>query len=292
MLDHEVDLWKVDQEPRLTMNGIMTKSLKWTPVVFLFAASGWAQETIESKFAPKFYAFENGVSFGSDANSAKTLKELGYDGISQVHKGGAKLKNQIADYEKAGLKVLSVYLNVKDKPIDSKLVEPLANRDAILELTVNRITPELIVAVRQTAEMAQKLKIRVALYPHHGNGVATMPHAMGLIAKVNHPNLGVMFNVCHFLKNENLDDMENVIEKAGDRLFAVSVCGANVDGKGWNELIKPLDQGDFPQERLLKALKKVKFNGPVGLQCYAVKGDKRANLQNSISAWQKALEQL
>ena len=127
MLDHEVDLWKVDQEPRLTMNGIMTKSLKWTPVVFLFAASGWAQETKESTFAPKFYAFENGVSFGSDANSAKTLKELGYDGISQVHKGGAKLKNQIADYEKAGLKVLSVYLNVKDKPIDSKLVEAALN---------------------------------------------------------------------------------------------------------------------------------------------------------------------
>lgn len=266
--------------------------LKWIPVAFLFAASAWAEEAKEKAFAPKFYAFENGVNFGSHPNCAKTLKELGYDGISQAHHGGDKLKDQMSAYDEVGLKVLSVYLNVKDKPIDSKVVEPLANRDAIIELTVNRITPELVVAVRQTAEMAQRLKIRVALYPHHGNGVATMPQAMDLIAKVNHPNLGVMFNVCHFLKNEKLEDMESVIESAGDRLFAVSVCGANVDGKGWNDLIKPLDQGDFPQVRLLKALKKVKFNGPVGLQCYAVKGDKRTNLKNSIAAWRKALEQL
>jgi hypothetical protein len=76
-----------------------------------------------------------------------------------------------------------------------------------------------------------------------------------------------------------------------DRLFAVSTNGADQDGKGWDRLIMPLDQGSFSQARLLKALKKVGFKGP-GLQCYAVNGDKRANLENSIAAWRKALEQI
>jgi sugar phosphate isomerase/epimerase len=269
----------------------MMKKLKWISLLFLCAVSAQAEEEKPATFAPKFYAFQNGVSFGSDAKNAATLRELGYDGVSQVYKEG-NLKEQIAAYDKVGSKVLSIYLNVTDKPIDAKVVELLANRDALIELTVGKITPKLVEAVRQTTEMANKLNIRVALYPHVGNGVETMPQAMDLIAKVDHPNLGVMFNLCHFLKSEKAEDMEKVIKAAGDRLFAVSTNGADAAGKGWNELIQPLDKGDFSQVRLLKALKKAKFKGPVGLQCYAVKGDKRTNLKNSISAWRKALEQL
>ena len=78
----------------------------------------------------------------------------------------------------------------------------------------------------ETAEMAATLKIKVALYPHHGFAVATMPQALDLIAKVNHPNLGVMFNLCHYLKNENAADLETILEKSRPHLFSVSTCGA------------------------------------------------------------------
>lgn len=246
------------------------KLLNWIPLVVLCAHPARAAEAKEGAFAPKFYAFQNGVSFGSESDNAQTLKTLGFDGVSQVNHGGARLKEQI---EKTGLEVLSIYLNVTDTPIEAKVVEPLANRKAMIELTVGPITPQLVEAVRETAEMAGKLNIQVALYPHVGNGVETMPQAMDLIAKVDHPNLGVMFNLCHFLKREKHEDLEKVIENAGDRLLAVSTNGADQDGKGWDRLIMPLDQGSFSQARLLKALKKAGFKGPVGLQCYAVKGD-------------------
>ena len=83
-----------------------------------------------------------------------------------------------------------------------------------------------------------------------------------------------------------------MLEKAGPRLFAVSTAGADLGGKNWGDLIQTLDQGDFPQKRLFLALKKLKFKGPVGLQCYAVRGDKKANLKKSIGAWQKVLAEL
>jgi sugar phosphate isomerase/epimerase len=268
------------------------KLINYILLALLCTLPAGAQEAKSATFAPKFYAFQNGVSFGSESQNAQTLKSLGFDGVSQVNHGGDKLKEQMETYGKAGLEVLSIYLNVTEKPIEAKVVEPLANRNAMIEMTVGAITPKLIEAVRATTEMAGKLNIKVAIYPHVGNGVETMPQAMDLISQVNHPNLGVMFNLCHFLKSEKHEDLEKVIEKAGDRLFAVSTNGADEDGKGWDKLIMPLDQGSFSQARLLKVLKKVGFKGPVGLQCYAVKGDKRTNLQNSISAWRKALEQL
>ncbi|MBI1373533.1 MAG: TIM barrel protein [Phycisphaera sp.] len=250
-----------------------------------------AQDKADAPFAPAFYAFENGVAFGDVDNEAKTLKELGYDGISQVH-GGSKLAERVAAYEKVGLKVLSVYLNVDDKPITAEQVQPLADRGAMIELTIHKMTPGTVDAVRQTAEMASKLNIRVALYPHFGMGVATIPQALDLIDKVNHPNLGVMFNLCHYLRGEKAGDLEATLDKAAPHLFAVSTCGADTTGKGWGDLIKPLDQGDFPQARLFGTLKKLHFTGPVGLQCYAVKGDKRTNLEHSMTAWKKILSEL
>ena len=210
----------------------------------------------------------------------------------RVIQAANQLAEQIAAYDKVDLKVLSVYLNVNDKPIAADAVKPLENRGAIIELTVQKMTPKTVEAVRATAAMAAKMKIRVALYPHHGFAIATMPQAMEMIAKVDHPNLGVMFNLCHFLKNENVDDLEMRIEKAGSRLFAVSTAGADLGGKGWNDLIKPLDQGTFPQKRLLRALRKIGYEGPVGLQCYAVPGDKRTNLKKSIAAWKRVLAEL
>ena len=98
-------------------------------LVILFVSPAFAEQTNPQSFAPVFYAFENGVSFGSAENNAKTLRELGYDGISQAHVGGEKLAHQVAAFDKAGLRVLSVYLNVGDTPLAEDLVKPLANRD-------------------------------------------------------------------------------------------------------------------------------------------------------------------
>ncbi|YCM42291.1 sugar phosphate isomerase/epimerase [Verrucomicrobiaceae bacterium 227] len=244
----------------------------------------------DEKFHPKFHAFFNGMPDGPPAAEAQLLKDLGYQGMNQVY-NGEKLAERVAAFQKHDLQVLSVYLPATEKPVETRLVEPIAN-GGMIELTVKTITPEIITSIRQTAEMASRLKIQVALYPHHGNAVATMPEALDLIEKVNHPNLGVMFNLCHYLKNEKAADLEALLEKARPHLFSVSTCGADLDGKDWGALIQTLDKGTFPQKRLLAALKKMGYQGPVTLQCYALKGDRRTNLKTSMTAWNQLLKNL
>jgi hydroxypyruvate isomerase len=258
--------------------------------VYLFLLS-LCSVRADDVFQPKFYAFYNGMPEMSYDDEAKMLKEFGYDGISQIHGGGDKLAQRVAAYKKQDLKVLSVYLEAKETAIDSSLVESLAD-GGMIELKVAKISPEVIDSIRQTAEMASRLKIRVVLYPHFGNAVATMPQAIELVEKVNHPNLGIMFNLCHFLKSEKAEDLEAILTKAAPHLFSVSTNGADSDGKNWDTLIQTLDKGNFPQQRLLGALKKLHYKGPVCLQCYAVKGDKKSNLKQSIDAWEKIFKDL
>ena len=244
-------------------------------------------------FEPEFYAFYNGVDFGSPETEAQTLKELGYDGISQVQvKKGNELTSRITAYDNAGLKILSIYLPIQEEAIDPEIFRPLSNRGAMVELTVKKITPETVEAIRQTAETAAQMNIRVAIYPHYGHATATMPAAMKLVEKVNHPNLGVMFNLCHFLRSENAEDLESILEQAAPHLFSVSTSGADLDGKDWSELIQTLDKGSFPQARLFRKLKELNYTGPVCLQCYKIPGDKRANLKTSMAAWQQILTEL
>jgi hypothetical protein len=38
---------------------------------------------------------------------------------------------------------------------------------------------------------------------------------------------------------------------------------------------------------VLKALRKLGYEGPIGLQHYGIRGDARENLQRSMLAWQK-----
>lgn len=246
-------------------------------------------------FKPEFYAFYNGMPGGqSFEDEAKMLKEMGYTGISQVYANGAgeKLVERVAAYKKHGVKVLSLYLGASENPIEPAVVKGLAN-GGMIELTVQKkITPKLIESIRKTAEMAAAQKTKVAVYPHAGFAVATVPQAIDLVEKVNHPNFGIMFNLCHFLKNEKAEDMEAVLEKAASKLFAVSTNGADSDGKNWGSLIQTLDSGSFPQSRLFKKVKALGFKGPVSLQCYAVRGDKRENLAKSFVAWEKILKEL
>ncbi len=236
--------------------------------------------------SPNLYAFQNGLGFGTPLEEARVLSELGYAGVSQVIGTPEEFQKMVSIYKEAALGVRSIYLDAGDGIPSAETLDALAASGAMIELTAKKMEVGSVERIRKICEAARSRGVKVALYPHHGFAIATMPAAMDLIEKAGQPNLGVMFNLCHFLRGEKEADLEEVIREAGDRLFAVSVSGAETGGKEWSELIKPLDKGDFPLERLLKILEETGFEGPVSLQSYGIPGNKKENLRRSMAAWQ------
>jgi len=72
-------------------------------------------------------------------------------------------------------------------------------------------------------------------------------------------------------------------------LFAVNICGAD-DGDtkqfGWDRLIQPLGHGSFDTYRFVKLLIDNGYSGPIGLQCYNLKGDIVETLTKSLQTWE------
>lgn len=236
-------------------------------------------------FEPSLFVFQNGVDFGTFDEEARTLRELGYEGLGSVKPPG--LAERIEAYDAAGLRIFSIYVRLGDEQIPA-CIELLRGRDALVELNVKQARDqETVDAIRVVCDLASAAGLRVALYPHVSTGVERIADALAFIEEAEHPSLGVMFNLCHFLKSERAEDLEATLQKAAPHLFAASTCGADKDGTAWSQLIRPLDEGSFEQARLLRALEDCGFSGEIGLQCYAVKGDKRENLRRSREAWDR-----
>jgi sugar phosphate isomerase/epimerase len=71
------------------------------------------------------------------------------------------------------------------------------------------------------------------------------------------------------------------------RLWVVTINGADRHGGDWDRLIQPLDRGDFDVEGFLKILVGLGYRGPIGLQCYGIKGNAEENLRRSMRAWRE-----
>jgi len=104
-----------------------------------------------------------------------------------------------------------------------------------------------------------------------------------------------MFNLCHWLKAERGKDLEKTLKAAMPYLKGVSIHGADTAAEiaaGKGKWIQPLDSGSFDVYKLLKMLKDMNYAGPIGLQCYGLRGDASAHLTRSISAWRKFRKRL
>jgi sugar phosphate isomerase/epimerase len=119
--------------------------------------------------------------------------------------------------------------------------------------------------------------------------VERIEDAVRVAGKVDRPNVGVMFNLCHWLRVDKQRDYKPLLQQALPRLWAVSINGADLfdDKPGWEHYIQPLDNGSFDLAGLLKTLKDLGYKGPIGLQCYGIGGDARQHLARSMAAWQR-----
>jgi sugar phosphate isomerase/epimerase len=258
----------------------------------------------------ELFAFDNYMDAGDYKQPqvrADTLKELGYDGMGTR---GANLLEQTEIFEKAGLKLHATYLHLNldaDQKYDANLkkaIKQLKGKDTILWffVTSKKHKPAsaegdavAVKAIREIADAAHESGLKIALYPHANTYVETLADSLRIAKKVNRRNVGGSFNLCHFLKVEGDIDYRPILKESLPYLFVVSTNGAesgNTKKMGWDKLIQTLDKGSFDNYKFLKYLKDIGYKGSVGLQGYAIKGDPKENLANSMKAWREINEKL
>ncbi len=249
-----------------------------------------------------FFALDNAATDDKHKTAKEQvamLKELGYDGISS--RGGKGLAEMADELDKNGLRLFTVYLGVNidsDQPaygqelIDA--IEVLKGRNAMLWLFVQskKLRPsdpagdeQAEQVIRKVADMAAESKVRIAIYPHYGFWVERVEDALRVAKRVNRKNVGVTFNLCHWLRVDQEKNMKSLMESAIPHLFVVSINGADSGGKDWKTLIQTLDRGTFDVRNFLKTLADSGFTGPIGFQGYAIGGDAHDNLERTMNAW-------
>lgn len=273
----------------------MRKIISLFPLLFFVA-----QLAAKTDTWPVF-AFQNGVHFKTVKERIKVLKELGYDGIgsAKLSQSDLPLPQRQKLYDEAGLKLFSFYVGGRlganghsyDKEI-SQAIKDLKGRETILELFVqgskkSNTDEQAVAFVREIADQAEESGLRIVLYPHAGFYVDTLSDAVRVARKCKRDNVGVMFNLCHYLKVEPKTDLKAALTDAKPLLWQVSTSGAKKGGNNWGQLIQTLDRGDYDQKSLFQMLRELGFQGNVGFQCYAIRGDSRENLKRSIEAWNK-----
>ena len=233
---------------------------------------------------------------------AEILADLGYQGIGYT--GVENIPAMLDALDAKGLKMFSTYLKVDLAPgavaYDPGLPEAIKlfkRHGTALWIHLHgakspseELDDRAVTVIREIADMADASGLKVVLYPHVGFYVATNADALRLIGKVERKNVGTSFNLCHFLKQQDASELEKTIKQSASHLMLVSINGADAgdtQGMAWDRLIQTLDRGTFDMGRVLRLLDATGYAGPIGLQCYAIKGDIRDNLKRSKQAWDK-----
>jgi sugar phosphate isomerase/epimerase len=259
----------------------------------------------------EFFALDTAMvrNLGKDfvqESDVELLKSLGYGGTALVvprpeswrHLTG----NVLPWLEKRRLKHYAVYTTAQISEHAYTLDPELANHWRVLKqwktivwlpVASNSFKPSdpagddlAVAAVREAADRAAEHGLRISVYPHVRNLVERVGDAVRIVRKVDRPNAGVTFNLCHWLRVEGADHLDRTLEEAGPYLSVVTINGADRDGKEW---IQPLDSGDFDVAMLLRKLRKLGYRGPIGLQGYNVAVryniEPAENLRRSMDAW-------
>jgi sugar phosphate isomerase/epimerase len=268
-----------------------------------------AEPTAGKGFNNPFFAFcmdTHDSKKRSLDEQAKLLAELGYAGAGHLWLDG--LAERLETLDDAGLKLFQVYLRVSldpsKPPFDPRLEEVmplLKGRGTMLAVLIAGMSPSdpagdarAVPILRQMAELAQESGVKVALYPHANDWLERAEDGVRIAKKVDRPNVGVMFNLCHWLKVDG-KSLEATLASAAPHLVAVSINGADQAAEiqaGRGKMILPLGEGAFDMAALLKTLRDQGYTGPVGLQCYGLPGDAREHLARSMAAWRKLVDRL
>lgn len=276
----------------------------------------WSVNSFAQNKDYPFFVFNNGVEdeqYDTPEEQVNLLKKFGYDGMEK--KGIDGLDETLDALNKQGLQLYTMYINInlddEKQPYDKRLKEVFKKLEGSqtmpwFYITSKKYAPSseendavAVSILREIADMANEYGIKVMIYPHVNFWVDNVEDAVRVAEKVDRSNLGITFNLCHFLADQGVKSQETfplMVEKAMPHLFAISLNGSDTpsekiiqSGNLWEHLIQPLGEGDYDVGQYLNKFIDQGFKGPVGLQCFNIKEPKSVHLEKSMEAW-KAMQ--
>jgi len=259
---------------------------------------------------PVFFAMDTAARL-EPAECVEVLSELGYAGLggrpatAKAHASALQAKGLIFFN---GYHVANFAYGEAQLPADlTKAVDGLAGTGGTLWLAINKVTlplglsmgPEygdtvVVPQLRQLVAYARTKGVKISLYPHAGFWAAQFETCVRVASKVDDPNLGVTFNLCHWLKVEGSErDPLPLIKDALPRLNFITINGADTgdtQNLGWDKLIQPLGRGTYDVGAFVAKARAAGYRGPFGFQGYGIKMEPKELLKETMEGWKKVVK--
>jgi sugar phosphate isomerase/epimerase len=231
----------------------------------------------------------------SPEQQAGFAREYGFAGTVFDH--ALDIPNRLRAMDDAHLQLFYLWLTVdiskgqtKFEPGMEAAIEALRGRGTVVWVALQGndaagAEEQATQAVQRISDLAAQSNLRVALYPHYGFYLARFRDVVRLAERARRSNVGVTFNLCHELRSGFDPEFPQLLDKAMPMLYAVTINGADQQGRDWNTLIQPLGHGDYDVTGLVRTITQAGYQGPFGVQCYGLKGDPGAYLKESMAAW-------
>lgn len=272
---------------------------------------GCATIASAQKVKNDFFTLHNIIRGDSTYNTfdkqVELVKKAGFDGIEINQPQSFDGMKAALDKHRFAGSYFYVRVELKEPYMDKRLeeyIQQLKGSNTIIAPFIiadaTRFKPSshgadtlVVRLLAQLSDWAKSSGLQVAVYPHYGFYVETTDHAMALITQLNRKNVGLTFNLCHWLATTSVSERKQLkphLKTLKPYLKMITICGANdviTEQKNiWDDYILPLGTGSFDTYELLKYMvKNLKFKGPIGVQCYNIKGDKPQLIQNTMTVW-------
>lgn len=273
---------------------------------------------VENDFFVLHNAIRGDSTYKTFDEQVAFIKSLGYDGVEINQLDSFEGMKAALDKHRFTGSYFYIRINLDTDQLDPRIepnIRALKGSKTILSPFIiggsKRFAPSssaadsLIVRhLKQIGAWAKTAGLQVALYPHVNFYVERADHALRLVRQTNLPNVGLTFNLCHWLATTAMADRadwKGLLKRLKPHLKMMTISGANdtdITGSGnppggtasrgiWEQYILPLGTGSFDTYELVRyAIQDLGFRGPIGVQFYSLPGDKPTNLRNAMAVWQ------
>ncbi len=209
-----------------------------TSIVCRPGRSGQPDKADSAALAPPLYAFcvEEGVPGVKPrpiAEQAKLFRELGFDGAAYPLWLDGQLSGNLQILDQAGLQLSMVFIRVNLKsaaqPYDSRVADAMSQlkgRGTTVCVLLGGFKPgdpqsmePAVKVLRKLGDLAAQHQLRISIYHHLSTWTESLPFALEVAKNTARANVGVNFNLCHWLKVEGEKDYRPLLREMPPRFL-------------------------------------------------------------------------